>query len=331
MALLRETFPGLPTREFKIIVHDNRAAMPAALQQIHHQGSPGFALLPRHEIHLLHAEIAGAGRGFWPVVVHELTHEFLHQHNEPWGHRLPRWFHEGLAQVIAEDIYLGSSEESIVWRAARMKLLGFSYLTDRFPSDGDDLRLAYAQSFSYVAWLERQFGRRLLLDAVAAVNRKVSFNRALVLATGRSTAELEEGWRHYLLHGSGARWRQVLGQCFSLSMILCLPLLALAMIRRMKHDAMVGRRLEAGEERPLPGHSAQSDPGLEFGPEPAAGGAADSDPRVDQGQRGGGQDHGDQDRGDQGDRGMRDLDENDALDDPGSVETNDDAAEDPRP
>jgi hypothetical protein len=222
-------------------VHAGARALPADLAAAHHEGSPGFALLARHEIHVLLAEVRASGKGLPAVLVHELTHELLDQLCEPWGSRLPRWFHEGLAQVVAGDTYLGASEESIVWRAASGTLLPFSSLDEDFPAD--QLQLAYAQSYSYVAWLDRTYGRRRLLEAADAVDGETTFLRALVVATGASTAELEDAWRDYLRYGSGAQWRRLLGHCFSLLMIFALPLLALAMIRRMRADRLARERL----------------------------------------------------------------------------------------
>jgi hypothetical protein len=245
---LSETFPDLPRRPFRVVVHADAGSLPQGIAAAHHPGSPGLALLERHEIHLMLAEARASGAGLRPILVHELTHELLDQLCEPWGGRLPRWFHEGLAQVVAGDTYLGASEENIIWRALADQLLPFSSLDQDFPREPSRLQLAYAQSFSFVAWLEREYGRRLLLASVRAVDGETSFERALVIATRASTAELEDGWRNWLRYGSGAWWRVLLGQCFSLLMILALPLLALAMIRRLRADRAARERLGRAHE-----------------------------------------------------------------------------------
>ncbi len=234
---LQRDFPDLPKRKFRVFLHDSRSEMQPAMRALHHEGSPGFALLARHEIHLIHSEVQGNGRGFWPVVLHELTHEFLEQHAGPGGRWLPRWFHEGLAQVVAQDTYLGASEDSLVYRLAARRLFPFRSIAETFPDDPTERQAAYAQSYSFVSWLERKYGRPLLLRCATLVDRDNSIERALVLETGRNTEELLQGWRDYLMHGSGARWRVVLDQWFSLSLILALPLLALAVIRALRRDA----------------------------------------------------------------------------------------------
>jgi len=99
---LRPAFRGLPRHPFRIVVHGSASDLPPELAALHDSGSPGFALPSRHEIHVLLAECQDV-RGFQPVLAHEITHELLHQLAEPWGDRLPRWFHEGVAQVLAGD------------------------------------------------------------------------------------------------------------------------------------------------------------------------------------------------------------------------------------
>lgn len=245
---MAEDFPGLPRTPFLVIVHAGSEALPAAVAEHHHQGSPGLALLHRQEVHLLWREmLADPGDGLRSVVKHEVVHILLNQLAGDYGARIPRWFHEGLAQVLAGDGYLGAREQDIVWRARAKTLLLFSELTDGFPDRPSELQLAYAQSYSYVAFLVRRHGLRAMLEAVRMVDRDVSFSRGLVRVTGEPTAALHDAWIDYLVHGSGANWRALLDMCFPLSMVLALPILALAMIRRQRADRGARRRMQADE------------------------------------------------------------------------------------
>ena len=244
---LRASFPGAPRQPFRVIVHESGAELPKSLQAMHHEGSPGFALLARHEIHLLLAETKANGRGLRPVVMHEIVHELLDQHCGRHGGRLPRWFHEGLAQVLANDTYLGASEEMIVWRAATGQLIPFSDLEAVFPSGRHMLGIAYAQSYSFVSWLQREYDIKTLVAMAAAVDDETSFDRALVAATHRPTAALQEAWREHVVHGSGAAWRSLLEQFFSISMVLTLPLLAMALIKRLRVDNAARERLRRAD------------------------------------------------------------------------------------
>lgn len=247
LAELKVEFPGLPRHPFAIVVHADGSSLPPPIRAGHHPGSPGLALLGRHQIHILWAETVGALTAIRHVVKHEIVHELLDQLVEPHGDRVPRWVHEGLAQLLSGETYLGAREEDIVWRAAVDRLLPFSGLDDDFPRQPEDLRIAYAQSYSYIAWLDRRLGRERLLKTVAAIDDETTFDRALVLATQKPTSELVSGWSDYLLKASGAPLRSVMENCSSLLLILALPVLAMAMVRRMQREQRAQARLERSQ------------------------------------------------------------------------------------
>lgn len=262
LGALRPRFDGLPRLPFRVVLHSSAASLPANLAAGHHPGSPGMAVLDTREIHLLWQEMrAVQGDGVASVVTHEVVHILLHELAGAHGSRIPRWFHEGLAQVLAGAPYLGAREEDLIWRATARRLLYFSDLVDDFPRRETDLQLAYAQSWSFVAWLERRYGLDGLLDVIRRIDEDTSFSRALVTVTRESAVGLQDGWSHYLLYGSGARYRVLLDWCFPLSMVLALPLLALAMIRRLRADRRVSQRLDAQEANPTLHHSGIAAPG----------------------------------------------------------------------
>jgi hypothetical protein len=248
---LQEIFPGMPSRTFLVHVHADRDSMPEALAMLLHPDSPGFAMLGQHQIHIVWGEIRRTGASARGVVVHELVHELLDQFVTPHGALLPRWFHEGLAQTIAGDTYLGAREEDLVGRAATDRLEPFGSLRKEFPSGESGLRLAYAESYSFVAWLVREYGMESLLAVAKATDDLTSFERALVGWTGRQFPQLEEAWRDHLMHGSGAPWRVLFDQCFSLLLIAALPVLVLALMRRLKSEAVASARLAEKEREAI--------------------------------------------------------------------------------
>lgn len=240
---LQPVFPGLPARRFQVFVHHDLAQLPAALAAMLHEDSPGFALLGRSQVHIVLGEVWRTGSSLAGVVTHELVHELLDQWAGPHGMRVPRWFHEGMAQYLAGDTYLGASEEDLVWRLSARSMPSLQSLAVHFPSQRDDLKAAYAISYSYVAWLARGYGVPALLAMVSAIDRDVTLEGALVGATHLTTLQLEDAWRAYLWNGSGAPWRVLFDNCFSLSLLGVLPLLALALMRRMRAEARVRERL----------------------------------------------------------------------------------------
>lgn len=242
---LQKVFDGKKIERFFVHVHGSRDAMPEQLVAGVHRDSPGFAILGKHQIHLIWGEMIRLGSKPAGVVRHELVHELLDQYVKPNGSHIPRWFHEGLAQLLAGDTYLGAREDDLVWRAGAGTLPSMDSLGDRFPKATSDVRTAYAQSFSYVAWLSREYGMSTLLRCARYADRMTPFGRALVGQTGRDSLQLETAWKHYVVHGSGAPWRVLLSSWFSLLMIFALPVLVLALIRRLNAEERAARRMAA--------------------------------------------------------------------------------------
>lgn len=240
---LQKVFDGKEIQRFFVHVHGSRDDMPEQLVAGLHQDSPGFAMLGRHQIHLIWGEMIRTGAKPVGVVRHELVHELLDQYVQPNGRYLPRWFHEGLAQLLAGDTYLGAREDDLVWRVSTGSLRPFRELDSRFTKSRSEVQTAYAQSYSYVAWLSREYGTPLLLRVARYADNVTSFGRALVGQTGKDSLKLESEWQHYVVHGSGAPWRVLFQSWFSLLMILVLPVLVLALIRRLNSEERAARRM----------------------------------------------------------------------------------------
>jgi hypothetical protein len=242
---LQEVFGGKKIERFFVHVHASREEMPEQLVAGVHADAPGFAILGRHQIHLIWGQMARTGSSLRGVVRHELVHELLDQYAGRHGNRMPRWFHEGLAQLLAGDTYLNAREDDLVWRVAASSLPQLSSLAKHFPTQTTKLRTAYAFSYSYVAWLSRQYGMSLLLRVARYTDDVTSFGQGLVGQTGKDSLQLKIGWENYVLYGSGAPWRVLFSSWFSLLMILVLPVLVLALIRRLSAEQRAARHLAA--------------------------------------------------------------------------------------
>ncbi|MFN6196705.1 MAG: hypothetical protein ACK5BN_23120, partial [Planctomycetota bacterium] len=103
---------------------------------------------------------------------------------------------------------------------------------------------------SYVAWLAARHGLDELVAVAAAADDITPFPAALAGRLRRSTYWLEEHWRAYVLHGSGAPWRIVCDQWFSLLLVALLPVLVLGLRRHLAREAATRRRLAAIESTP---------------------------------------------------------------------------------
>jgi hypothetical protein len=242
---LRGRFPGTPNRPIRVVVHADAASMAPDVRRLLAYRSPGLALLSKDEIHIVLDHLRYNPPGdLRTVVEHELVHVLLDQHvGREAGPYVPRWFHEGLAQVLSEALYLGIREEDIVWRVQQHTYLSFSELTDGFPSDRDDLSLAYGQSFSFVSFLLREVGLETLLETARSCSRAKSFGVVFLGTTGKALAVYEQGWVNHVVHGSGAPYRYILRNCFLLLLAAALPLLAFAVIRRLRRDDTYRKKL----------------------------------------------------------------------------------------
>jgi hypothetical protein len=245
---LAPLFPGTPTRQFFVHLHRGHETLPADVGDTLHPGTPGVAQLSAETIHLFLGDIRLAGpTDIQTVLDHEVAHILLHQYAGEAGRFVPRWFHEGIAQVLSGSIYLGSSEESLVYAAHTGRLLRLSSLRKDFPADSSGRRQAYAQTFSFVSFLVRSVGLETVIRAAKLCTNDDGYRAGFVATTGTPLGYYEDQWVDYLKHESGAAYRAVLDNCFSYVSLIGFVLLALAGIRRWRRDAEIRQRLERAE------------------------------------------------------------------------------------
>lgn len=247
-------FPGVHARPATVFVYRSRDELPERIREVMHEGSPGVALLEPREIHLvLEAAREQPPGDLGTVVDHEIVHLLLNDHAGAAGPFVPRWIHEGLAQHLTGFLYVGAQEEQIVFPARTGNLPRLRDLQEDFPRrSGYDLRIAYALSQSFTSFLVRQIGLPRLLAVVRRCSAELEFPEAFYAEVGTPLTGLEQEWLEYVRTGSGAAYRVVMTQCFSLLMVLALPLLVLAAARRWNADAVRQRVLtseEAAAER----------------------------------------------------------------------------------
>jgi hypothetical protein len=247
---LLPAFPGIERRPFSVHVHESADALPPELARSLDAGTAGFALLERDEMHLLLSKSTHSGElGLAGVVKHELVHLLLDQYAGAAGPYVPRWFHEGLAQCLAGETYLMANEESLVFRAATGTLMSFYSLVDGFPRrDETALQLAYGQSWSFVAFLQRRIGMRVLLRAARECGPKLGFQHVIARDAEIGLYDLDQQWQRYLIHESGAPWRVLMRNTFECSMLVAVPILILAIRRRRRREGAIADRLARADD-----------------------------------------------------------------------------------
>lgn len=119
---------------------------------------------------------------------HELVHVALGQLGGDW----PRWFQEGVAQVLTQERKFELETYAALVRAVRTdRVFRFDDLTDNWPDTAADVQLAYAQSDAFVRFLLERHSRAELLALFEATEKGTPFPTAFALAF-KTTVGLEE-------------------------------------------------------------------------------------------------------------------------------------------
>lgn len=119
------------------------------------------------------------------VLRHEVTHAFVHASGGP---HVPGWLNEGLAQWLETGSLV---EQAAAVSEARARLVGrplipLRELVDSLGSSGDSDRVlaAYAEALAFVAYIERQFGDRVLFEMVAGCRSNAACDLTFRRRTG---------------------------------------------------------------------------------------------------------------------------------------------------
>lgn len=165
-------------------------------------GTYGFSRVgalakPRESLILLKSPaILPPDNDYGGIVRHELIHVALARNvNEA---NTPRWFEEGIAMVVSEELRL----ESIL-HLGRMyvqrRIIPYNELDFAFASAGNEERFgdAYAEALSLTQYVQRQTGKASFWALVKALKTE-SFDAALLRYTKLTPGALFTGWNHSL-------------------------------------------------------------------------------------------------------------------------------------
>ncbi len=135
------------------------------------------------------------------VLAHEVTHAVIFRLLGPHAHALPLWMNEGIAKYESQET--GERDDVIsAEAAARGELMSLSRLESSFPESRTDL--AYAQSASAVRFMIENHGKNSLKVLLKDIAETGSFDKAMLTATGRTSAQFSDDWmaeidRQYLI------------------------------------------------------------------------------------------------------------------------------------
>jgi len=135
----------------------------------------------------------GDERELGRVLPHEVSHHVLYQATRNPFAVTPLWFDEGLAtrfQIGGTDHYAG-----MVQRAAdEGRLFDIASLNAAFPFQPSQATLAYASSWSMIAYIEETYGDAGIARLIAAFADGADTGSAVQAALGISLTALNAGW-----------------------------------------------------------------------------------------------------------------------------------------
>ena len=130
---------------------------------------------------------------------HELCHLLLHRHIN--RRNLAKWLDEGVCQWVSDgigEILLDRNWSGLDAAITAGHTLPLTGLTDTFPGDRTSLMLAYEQSKSVVAFIDRQYGQDAILNLLGHLKNGAGIETATLQSLSLSVDELEKEWLDYL-------------------------------------------------------------------------------------------------------------------------------------
>jgi hypothetical protein len=136
----------------------------------------------------------------WSInaLAHELGHLATHQITfSPYGVDLPLWLDEGLAMYaqFTQESYLQTLLKSALDYNA---LISLRTLCSPFSAISERAALSYAESYSVVEYLIKEYGRDKILDLLIAFKEGNTYDDALLQVYGFDLNGLESRWISWL-------------------------------------------------------------------------------------------------------------------------------------
>jgi len=131
------------------------------------------------------------------VIPHEVAHLVLYEATNSAFSTVPLWFNEGLAthiQVGGTDRYLPMARRAL----EDGTLYSLRSIDVTFPFTAYEATLAYAASWSAIAYIEDSWGDAGITSLIAAFAEGHPWDLAVELGLGITMDEFEQGWRDWI-------------------------------------------------------------------------------------------------------------------------------------
>ena len=134
------------------------------------------------------------------AIAHEMGHLVVHQALSGFYGHLPVWLDEGLAMDAEGD--LRPDLQTMLNKAiARDTLFSVRSISSSFPTDPDEARLCYAESYSLVQFLIDTYGSDKILNLLAVLNEGNTYDDAMLEVYDFNVDGLNAVWRESLALG----------------------------------------------------------------------------------------------------------------------------------
>jgi len=146
-----------------------------------------------------HSKMGQGPFSFKKTMKHEVCHLMLHHHIP--GAKLPKWLDEGIAQWVSDgmmELLMNPKRQSLDDAVLAGRYIPLTELRYRFPRDRRSLWLAYEESKSMVAYLEKRFGREGVLNLLNHLKAGLDFDTAVYKNFSVSMDALESSWQRQL-------------------------------------------------------------------------------------------------------------------------------------
>ena len=191
------------------------------------------------------------------LVAHELTHLALADATAAGGGEAPRWLHEGLAQYASGE-FTPSDRLLLIKAVNEGGFLPLPDLEQAFEGPPEKVALAYAEAYTLVDFLATRAGDEGLTPLLRQLAQVGDANRAILRTYGLTPDQLAQEWRRHLIHEYVGRSTQE--QATPLIWAGMVLVFAAAVVIRLRHAALIRRRLEA-EERESDSEADEGDRG----------------------------------------------------------------------
>ncbi len=200
----------------------------------------GCTFSPPQEMIILQSPkaVKGISPNLQYIIRHEYTHILLGQ---AIGNNLPRWLNEGLA-MYEERRWRLMDEINIGEAVLSDSLLSFEELESQFPSDEKRATLAYAECFTILSYIMKNYGREGLNGLIKELSAKEEIDVALQNSLGIGIWDLENNWREHLKR----RWIWVITLTTTTALWVILPFICI--IAYMRKRRQVKRKLKEWEQ-----------------------------------------------------------------------------------